>query len=74
VLDINSIFELDEIFERFLNEMSIGLIDYSYSSFDIIIILVLWSRSHMIKENQKLLDKINTPFDKYLILKIIKSL
>jgi len=64
VLDINSIFELDEIFERFLNEMSIGLIDYSYSSFDIIIILVLWSRSHMIKENQKLLDKINTPFDK----------
>ncbi len=74
MLDINSIFELDEIFERFLNEMSIGLIDYSYSSFDIIIILVLWSRSHMIKENQKLLDKINTPFDKYLILKIIKSL
>jgi hypothetical protein len=61
-----------EVFEGFLRDTTIGTFDYSYSPYDVIGLIVSYARRYTFIDNPELLENINIPFDRAIILKSFK--
>jgi hypothetical protein len=67
---INKLF--NEVFEQFLS-CTTGSFDYQYNSYDVITVILLYFKRYEIIDNPKILEDLRLPFNKKIILKIIKD-